>query len=78
MTTFFLKINDEIYIIKSLTYNMTTKSYKTDTEKLETWGKATFFRPSESTNFAFIESLFTKPPAIKSVSMYQTIWIIDI
>ena len=32
MTTFFLKINDEIYIIKSLTYNMTTKSYKTDTE----------------------------------------------
>ena len=43
MTTIFLDINDEIYIIKSLTYNITTKSYKIDTEKLETWEKVTFF-----------------------------------
>ena len=42
MTTIFLDINDEIYLIKCLTYNITTKSYKIDTEKLETWEKTTF------------------------------------
>ena len=42
MTTIFLDINDEIYIIKSVKYNNTTKSYKIDTEKLETWEKSLF------------------------------------
>ena len=51
MTTIFLIINDEIYIIKSLTYNPTNESYKIDTEILEAWEKAC---PSESTKFAFI------------------------
>ena len=60
MTTIFLDINDEIYIIKSLAYNITTKSYKIDTEKLETWEKVTSSCPSESTNFSFIEGLFKK------------------
>ena len=73
MTTVFLDINDEIYIIKSLTYNITTKSYKTDTGKLETWEKVTFSCPSESTNFSLIESLFKNPPPTKIVSMYHTI-----
>ena len=75
MKTIFLDINDEINIIKSLTYNITTKSYKIDTEKLENWEKAT--SPSsclpESTNFAFTESLFKNPLPTKVVSMYQTI-----
>ena len=73
MTTIFLDINDEIYIIKSLTYNITTKSYKIDTEKLETWEKVTFSCPPESINFAFIESFFKNPPLTKVVSMYHTI-----
>ena len=62
MTTIFLDINDEIYIIKSLTYNIATKSCKIGTEKLETWEKPTVFCPPESTNFAFIESFFKNPP----------------
>ena len=45
MTTFLLDFNDEIYFIESLTYNITTKSYKIDAEKLETWEKATFSCP---------------------------------
>ena len=73
MTTIFLVINDEIYIIKSLTYNTTTKSYQIDTEKLETWEKVTFSCPSESTNFAFIEGFFKNSTTTKIVSMYQTI-----
>ena len=70
MTTIFLDINEEIYIIKSLIYNITTKSYKIDTEKHETWEKATFCCPSESSNFAFIESLFKNRPPTKIVRMY--------
>ena len=77
MTTIFLEINDEIYIIKSLTYNIKTKSYKIDTEKSDTWEKATFSCPSESTNFSFFESLCSNPPPVKIVSMYQTIWIFN-
>ena len=73
MTTIFLDVNDKIYTIKSLTYNITTKSYKIDTEKLETWEKVTFSCPPESTNFAFIESISMIPPPTKVVTMYQTI-----
>ena len=76
MTTIFIDINDEIYIIKSLTYNITTKSYKIDNENLETWEKGTFACPPESTNIAFIASLFKNPPLTKIVSMYQAIWLI--
>ena len=72
MTKILLDINYEIYIIKSLTYNNTTESYKVDTEKVETWEKLTFSCPSESTTFAFIEDLFKNPPPTKIVSMYQT------
>ena len=73
MTTIFLGINDENYIIKNLTYNITTKSYKIDTEKLEAWEKVTFSCPSVSTNFAIIEGVFKKRPPTKIVSMYHTI-----
>ena len=73
MTTIFLDINDKIYSIKNLNYNITTKSCKIDTEELETWEKATFYCPPESTNFAFIESLFKNAPPTKIVSMYETI-----
>ena len=73
MTIIFLEINDEIYIIKNLTYNITTKKSKIDTEKLETWEKVTFSCPSESTNVAIIESLFKNPPPTSIEGKYQTI-----
>ena len=70
MTTIFLDINAEIYIIKCLIYNITDQSYKIDT--FATWEKVTLSCPSESTNFAFIEGLFLNPPPTKIVSMYHT------
>ena len=73
MTTIFLEINDEIYIIKRLTYYYTTQSYKIDTETLGTWEKVTFSSPSESPNFAFIDGLFKNPPPKNIVSMYYAI-----
>ena len=77
MTTLFLEINDEIYIVKQLTYYYTTQSYSIDTETLGTWEKVTFSCPSESPNFAFFDGLFKNPPPTKIVSMYYAIWIID-
>ena len=73
MTTIFLEINDQIYIIKRLTYYYTTQSYKIDTETLGTWEKVPFSCPSESPNFAFIDGLFKNPPPKKIVSMYYAI-----
>ena len=73
MTTLFLDINDKIYIIKCLPYNIKDKSYKIDTEKREAWEKTIFPCPTGSTNFAIIESLLKNPPSTKIVSMYQTI-----
>ena len=73
MTTIFLDINNEIYNIKRLTYNITTKSYKIDTEKLETLEKTLVSCPSESTILAFVEGLSKNPPTTKIVSMYHTI-----
>ena len=46
------------------------KNYKIDTEKIETWEKASFCCPPESSNLAFIESPFRNPPPTKIVSMY--------
>ena len=74
MTISFLDISDEIKILKCLTYNLATKNYKIYTEKLETWGKVKFSCLPESTNFAFLESLFKNPSPTKIESMYQTIW----
>ena len=47
MTTVFLDINDKIYVIKCLTYNITTKIYKIDTDEHETW-ESYIFCPPES------------------------------
>ena len=60
MTTIFLDINDEIYIIKNLTYNVTTKSYKIDTEKLGTWEKVTFL-PSWVNILCIYRKFFQEP-----------------
>ena len=77
MTTIVLDINDEIYIIKSLTYKITTESYKVDTEKLETWEKVIYSCPSESTFFTFIEGLFENLSPTKIVNMYHTNCIVN-
>ena len=73
MTTIFLEINDEIYIVKQLTYYYTTQSYSIDTETLGTWEKVIFSCPLESPNFAFFDGLFKNPPPKKIVSMYYAI-----
>ena len=77
MTTFSVDINNENYFIQFLTYNITTKSYKIDTEILHFGKKTTFFCPSGPTNLSFIKCLLKNSAPTKIVSMYQTIWKID-
>ena len=72
MTTIFFDINDQICIIRCLTYNITNNNYRIDTEKAKKWEIANFSCPPESKNFAFIESLSENLPPAKTVSMYQT------
>ena len=59
--------------------NLQHYNAKLQTWKWKTWnlGKATFSCSPESTNFAFIESIFKNPPPTKIVSMYHTIWVIN-
>ena len=61
MKTIFLNINDEIYIIKNLTYNNTTKSYKIDTKKPETWGKNYFSMSSWVDKLCIYRKSFQEP-----------------
>ena len=42
MTTIFLKIDDELWNIKSKNYMLTTITYENDTEKLEKWEEVRF------------------------------------
>ena len=65
MTTIFLDINDEMYNIKCLTYNITRKSYKIETEKPETWEKATFL-PSRVYRFCIHRKSLQGPSSNES------------
>ena len=69
-------MNDKIYIVECLNFNLTTENYKIDTEKLQTWEKATFSWPPEPTKFVFNKNFFKNPPATKIVSIYQNILIL--
>ena len=70
MTTIFLEINDEIYIVKGLTYYFTTQSYRIDTETLGTWEKVnqsedTSELPPFSSFFSDVRTLLSRPNQIK-------------
>ena len=61
MTTIFLIFNDKIYTINCLTYNITTKSYKIDREKLATWEKVTFSLSSRVYKICIHRKSFQEP-----------------
>ena len=59
MTTIFLDINDAIYLIKSLTYNITTESYKIDTENLKL-GKKLHFLVHQNLQILHLLKVFSR------------------
>ena len=72
---FFLRHKRRKIIIKTLTYNIITKSYNVDTIELETWEKATLFvlQNLQTLHFSKVSSRIL----LQQKLWYQTIWIID-
>ena len=70
MTTIFLEINNDSYLLEHLTYNSDTKVFTVLTERVVDWEKVNFKCPEESEHYPFIKSLhFHSPPGnIKSIN----------
>ena len=63
MTTIFLDINDEIYVIKCLTYNITPQSYKIDKEMLGLQlGKGSLSLVLQNLQISQLSKVFSKIP----------------
>ena len=57
MTTIFLEINNDSYLLEHLTYNSETKVFTVLTERVGDWEKVIFKCPEESEHYSFIKSL---------------------
>ena len=70
MTTIFLEINNDSYLLEHLTYNSETKVFTVLTERVGDWERGNFTCPEESEHYSFIRSLYLNPPPgiIKSVN----------
>ena len=70
MTTVFLEINNDSYLIEHLTYNSDTKIFIVLTEGVDDSEKVNFKCPEESEHYSVIKSLyFNSPPEnIKSIN----------
>ena len=62
MTTIFLGINNDSYLLEHLTYNLETKVFTVLTERVGDWEKVNFKCPEESEHYSFIKSLYFNPP----------------
>ena len=58
MTTIFLVINNDSYLLELLTYNSETKLFTVFTERAGVWEKVIFKCPEESEHYSFIKSLY--------------------
>ena len=69
MTTIFLEINNDSYLVEHLTYNSENKVFTVLTERIGDWEKVIFKRPVESEHYSFIKSLYFNPAPgnIKSI-----------
>ena len=70
MTTIFLEINNDSYLLEHITYNSETKVFTVLTEIVGDWEKVIFKCPEESEQYSFIKSLYFKPSRgiIKSIN----------
>ena len=69
MTTIFLEINSDPYLLEHLSYNSETKVFTVLTERVGDWEKVIFKCPEESEHYSFIKSLYFNPAPgnIKSI-----------
>ena len=57
LTTFFLKTNNNSYLLEHFTYNSETKLFTVLTKTVGDWKKVNFKCPEESEHYSFIKSL---------------------
>ena len=69
MTTIFLEINKDSYLLEHLTYNSETKEFTVLTERVGDREKVNFKCPEESHHYSFIKSLYFNPPPGKTKSL---------
>ena len=69
MTTIFLEINNDSYLLEHLTYKSETKVFTILTERVGDWEKVIFKCPEESEHYSYIKSLYFNPAPgnIKSI-----------
>ena len=70
MTTIFLEINNDSYLLEHLTYNSETKVFTVFTERVGDWERINFKCPEESEHYSFIKNLYLNPAPgnIKSIN----------
>ena len=70
MTTIFLEINNDFYLLEHLTYNSEIKVITVFTERVGDWDKVIFKCPEESEHYSFIKSLYFNPARgnVKSIN----------
>ena len=70
MTTIFLEINNDSYLLEHLTCNSEIKVFTVFTERVGDWEKVFFKCPEESEHYSFIKSLYFNPAPgnIKSIN----------
>ena len=62
MTTIFLEINNDSYLLEHLTYISETKVFTVLTERVGDWEKVNLKCLEESERYSFIKSLYFNPP----------------
>ena len=69
MTTNFLEINNNSYLLEDSTYNSETKVFTVSTERVGDWEKVNFKCPKESEHHSSLKNLYFNPSPgnIKSI-----------
>ena len=72
MTTIFLEISNDSYLLEHLTHNSETKVFTVLTERVGDCERINFKCPEESEHYSFIKSLYFNPPPgnIKSLNKF--------
>ena len=61
MTTIFLEVKNDSYLLDHLTYNSETKVFTVLTERVGDWQKVNFKCPEESKHYSFVKSFYFNP-----------------
>ena len=62
MTIIFFKVNGDTFILRKITYDLTTETFDVKTEAVETGIQTIFKCLKGSEHYSFVEGLYKNPP----------------